>query len=306
MFESIWSDIKQQFSYGNALTKIILVNIGVFVFVNLVRIILMIVDGSAPPPSYEPFIHFFTISSNGWHNLTHPWVFITHMFLHEGFWHIFWNMLLLYWFGRIVGDLLGDWRVLPIYLLSGLAGGLTYFIVANIPTFWVFGSYALGASAAVMGTLAVAGMMAPDYILHLILIGPVRLKWVVLVLIFLDVVALSWGSNSGGSIAHLGGAAMGFFIAAQLQRGNDLTRPVANWLSQLDAWLKSLRSGRRKPKVVFRNEKKSSASRPGPARRHKTEDDQARLDAILDKIKEQGYESLTKEEKEFLFNASKK
>lgn len=304
MFESIWSDVKQQFSYGNALTKIILVNVAVFVFINLVRIGLMIFDGSAPPPSYEPFIHFFTISSDWYHNLTHPWVFITHMFLHEGFWHIFWNMLLLYWFGRIVGDLLGDWRVLPIYLIAGLAGGLTYFIVANIPSYWVFGSYALGASAAVMGMLAVAGMMAPDYILHLILIGPVRLKWVVLVLIFLDVVALSWGSNSGGSVAHLGGAAMGFFLAAQLQRGNDLTRPVANWLNQLTNWLNRLRSNRKGPKVVFRNEQKERASRPGPSRRN--EDDQARLDDILDKIKEHGYESLTKEEKEFLFNASKK
>lgn len=306
MFESIWSDIKQQFSHGNALTKIILVNIGVFVFVNLVRIALMIVDGAAPPPSYEPFIHFWAISSNGWHNLTHPWVFITHMFLHESFWHIFWNLLLLYWFARIVGDLLGDWRVLPIYLISGLAGGLTYFIFSNIPTFWVFGSYALGASAAVMGMLAVAGMTAPDYILHLILIGPVRLRWVVLVLIFLDVVALSWGSNSGGSIAHLGGAAMGFFIASQLQRGRDLTRPVANWFSQLNTWLKNLRMDRRKPKVVFRNVRKSDTTRPGPSRRQPTADDQARLDAILDKIKEQGYESLTKEEKQFLFNASKK
>lgn len=304
MFESIWNDIRQQFRYGNTLTKIIIVNIGFFVFVNLTRLVLMIIDGQAPPPSYEPFIHFFTISSDPWHNLSHPWVIITHMFLHEGFWHIFWNMLLLYWFGRIVGDLLGDWRILPIYLLSGLAGGVTYVVFANLPTYWAFGGYALGASAAVMGTLAVAGMTAPNYVLHLLLIGPVRLKYVVLVLIFLDVVALSWGSNSGGSLAHLGGAAMGFFIAAQLQRGNDLTRPVARWLEVLKNWWSNLTRRGRRPKVVFK--KDTTSANGNRSRNRRPEYDQERLDAILEKIKEKGYESLSREEKEFLFNASKK
>ncbi len=304
MFESIWNDIRQQFRYGNALTKIIIVNIGFFIFVNLVRLVLMIIDGQAPPPSYGPFIHFFTISSDLWHNLTHPWVIITHMFLHESFWHIFWNMLLLYWFGRIVGDLLGDWRVLPIYLLAGLAGGFTYVLLANLPTYWVFGGYALGASAAVMGILAVAGMTAPDYVLHLLLIGPVRLKYVVLVLIFLDVAALSWGSNSGGSLAHLGGAAMGFVIASQLQRGNDLTRPVARWLEALQNWWGNFTRRRRKPKVVFKNQGFNKAK--GQRRKPQPEFDQERLDAILEKIKEKGYESLSWEEKEFLFKASNK
>lgn len=307
MFDSIYRDIKQQFSHGNALTKIILVNIGFFVFVNLVRIILLFVDGQAPPPSYTPFIQFFAISKDLLHTLTHPWVILTHIFLHEGFWHIFWNMLLLYWFGRIVGDLLGDRRVLPIYLICGLAGGFTYLAVANLPSLWSFGEYALGASAAVMGMLAVAGMTAPSYLLHLLLIGPVRLKYVVLVLIFLDLIALSWNSSSGGSIAHLGGTVMGFVIASQLQRGNDLTSPVANGPQALQEWWQNRLRTNRKPKVVFRNNQKGPAKRPGPSRhKHSDLDEQAKVDAILDKIKEKGYDSLTKEEKEFLFNASNK
>ena len=137
MFTSIWEDIKQQFSYGNTLTRIILVNIAVFVVVTIVRLILMPVENGF---NYYDFLHFFTISSDIWHNLTHPWVLITHMFLHEQIFHILWNMLLLYWFGRIVGDLLGDHRVLPIYLLAGLAGGLTYFATAQVFTGLSFGT----------------------------------------------------------------------------------------------------------------------------------------------------------------------
>lgn len=314
MFSSIWDDIKRQFSQGNALTRIIIFNIAVFVVVNIVRLILFIVSGGEPAGSYESFVHFFSISSNWIHNLTHPWVFITHMFLHEGVWHILWNMLMLYWFGRIVGDLLGDRRILPIYLLGGLAGGLTFFIVANIPTPWDFGGYALGASAAVMCTLLVAGMTAPDYIISLLFLGDVKLKYIVAVLVFLDLIGLSWNNNSGGSFGHLGGAAMGFAIAYQLQRGNDLTAPVNRIIQSITAFFGQLFSGesRRGPKVAYKNPdlKRQRGSRSGRFGHRNTEAQdlsyQEKLDAILDKIKRSGYDSLSPSEKEFLFNASKK
>ncbi|MFQ5445624.1 MAG: rhomboid family intramembrane serine protease [Saprospiraceae bacterium] len=313
MFDSIWNDIKRQFSHGNTLTRIILVNVGFFVFVNLVRLVLIMVDQAAPPPSYQPFIHFFTVSSSWKHNLTHPWGIFTHMFLHEGFWHILWNMLFLYWFGRIVGDLLGDRRVLPIYLLGGLAGGLTYFVMANISSPWAFGGYALGASAAVMAILMVAGMTAPDYIISLLFLGDVKLKYIVAVLVFLDLIALSWNSNSGGSFGHLGGVAMGFAIAHQLQRGNDLTAPVNRALQSITAFFQQLFSGQKGPKVVYKNPNagkqwhRSRRDRKG----HGASDTrdasyQEKLDAILDKIKQSGYESLSDNEKAFLFDASKK
>ncbi len=314
MFTSIWDDIKRQFSQGNTLTRIIIFNISFFVFVNIVRFLLILVDGTAPPPSYEPFIHFFSISSDWMHNLTHPWVFITHMFLHEGFWHILWNMLMLYWFGRIVGDLLGDRRILPIYLLGGLAGGLTFFIMANIPTPWGFGGYALGASAAVMCTLLVAGMTAPDYIISLLFLGDVKLKYIVAVLVFLDLVGLSWNNNSGGSFGHLGGTAMGFVIAYQLQRGNDLTGPINKLIQSISSFFKNLFSieNRRGPKVAYKNPnlKKQKAGRAGRFGNRSADPEdlshQEKLDAILDKIKKSGYDSLSPSEKEFLFNASKK
>ncbi|MBI5915259.1 MAG: rhomboid family intramembrane serine protease [Bacteroidetes bacterium] len=312
MFTSIWEDIKSQFSHGNMLTRIILVNIGVFVMLLLARLVLAPVgEGGA----YGSFLHFFTISSDWRHNLTHPWVLVTHMFLHEGFWHILWNMLLFYWFGRIVGDLLGDRRVLPIYLLSGLAGGLMYFGVANLATHWDFGNYALGASAAFMGTVVVAGMTAPNYLISLPLLGDVRLKFIVAFFILLDLVGLSNNNNSGGSFGHLGGALMGYVIAQQLQNGRDLTAPVNDLMNAVTSFFKNIFSGKRRPrpKVAYKNPnlKKQPVSKQGRSnqRRSNTSDDlshQEQLDSILDKIKQSGYDSLSSVEKEFLFNASNK
>ena len=129
MLHSIWDDIKQEFDYGNMIKRIIIVNIAVYVIVNLVWLF----TPASYQSFYQEFVHFFSVGGSWWHNLTHPWVPFTHMFLHEGFFHILWNMLFLFWFGRIFGDLLGDRRVLPLYILGGLAGAAFYFIVANIP-----------------------------------------------------------------------------------------------------------------------------------------------------------------------------
>lgn len=312
MFSSIWQDIKNQFSYGNMLTRIILVNIGGFLMLLVAKLALGgLSDGSV----YDTFLHSLTVGADWRHNLTHPWVFITHMFLHEGFWHLLWNMLGLYWFGRIVGDLLGDRRVLPIYLLSGLAGGLAYFIMANVASGLGFGSFALGASAAFMGMLVVAGVTAPDYMITLLLLGEVRLKFIVLFFLIIDLVTISNGYNSGGSFGHLGGALMGFLIAQQLRNGNDWTAPIARAWDSIVSFLENLFTSRRpKPKVAYRNPdlKKQTVgkqTRSSGRRGEPTSDDlshQEQLDAILDKIKLTGYDSLSASEKEFLFNASNK
>jgi membrane associated rhomboid family serine protease len=253
--------------------------------------------------------------------LMHPWVPITSVFLHESFGHILWNMLSFYWFGRIVGDLLGNHRVLPLYLLGGLVGGAFYFVAAQFH--WLGlglpSEMVLGASAAVMAMVACAATIAPDYIFNLLFIGPVKLKYIAFILFFLDLISIADRSNTGGHLAHLGGAAFGLFFAAQLREGRDLGKPINQFI---DFFL-GLFNGSRKPKFTYERggggqkgysetQKKQSAQgskttdttkkSPNPG----TPDDQARLDAILDKIKQKGYDSLTKEEKEFLFKASQK
>ena len=318
MFQSIWSDIKQAFRHGNMVTRLMVANVVVFVAVNLVKL-LMVVFGGFQDGAHERFVHFmkfFSLSSDLLFNITHPWVILTSMFLHENLIHALFNILFLMWFGRIVADLIGDRRLLPLYLLSGLAGGFLYIATAH----WIYkdGGYAYGASGAVMGIVVASGLLAPDYLIRLIIFGEVRLKYIVIFLLLLDVIGLANMSNTGGHIAHLGGAVMGFFFIRLLQEGRDWSVPVNRIIDGISDYFHRLFGGRSRPKVVYRSpdlrkekEKVKSTGGKGWGQRSKgsspaDQSHQERLDAILDKIKQSGYESLTAEEKDFLFNASKK
>lgn len=189
-----------------------------------------------------------------------------------------------------------------------------YFLMANVASGMGFSSYALGASAAFMGILVVAGVTAPDYLIGLPLLGDVRLKFIVLFFLILDLVGISQGSNTGGSFGHLGGAAMGLLIASQLRNGNDMTAPLNRMWDAITSFFENLFSPKRpKPKMAYRNpdlkkQPVGKAARSGNRRASPSEDlsHQEQIDAILDKIKLTGYESLSASEKEFLFNASNK
>ena len=299
MFSSIWNDLKQQFSHGNMLTRIILINVAVFVVINLV---LVFSGGFHDPAVYDKIIRPLSFDSNWLYNITHLWGLITHMFLHVDFWHILWNMVLLYWFGRIVGDLIGDRRILPLYLLGGLFGAFVYFIFANLTT----PNHAIGASAAVTAVIMVAGVIAPDYILRLILIGDVRLKYIVAAILLINIIGAGGINNTGGYVAHLGGAFFGYLFATQLKNGNDWSVPVNNFLDKLTAFFGNLTTEKKRgPRVAYKNPNAGNASKT-TSKSDMSSSYQEQLDTILDKIKDKGYESLTEVEKEFLFNASKK
>jgi membrane associated rhomboid family serine protease len=306
MFNSIWEDVKREFRTGNMVTRLIIINLAVFVGINLIRVFLYLGNAGQVPAFYSDLVHFFCISSDWKFLLTHPWGIITNMFLHEGFWHILWNMLFLYWFGRIVGDFIGNQRVLPLYIMGGLAGAILFFISANLLPYGGDGVFALGASGAVMAIVVASGVIAPDYIMRLILIGDVKLKYVVAVLVFLDLIALANDINTGGHFAHLGGAAFGGLFVTQLRQGNDLSEPFNRFLAKIQAFFKTTQTPPR-PKVVYKNVRFEGKKRKQKEKMSKDERiQQDRVDAILDKIKEKGYDSLSKEEKEYLFNASKK
>jgi membrane associated rhomboid family serine protease len=311
MFQSIWDDVKREFQHGNMVTRLIIANCAVFIVIVLCRLILS-VPGQGMDGYYENFIHFFSMSSLTPHLIRHPWGIITSAFVHEGFAHIFWNMLSFYWFGRIVGDLLGNHRILPIYLLGAIAGNIVYFLMSFTPYGIVIGHFAYGASAAVMAMVAVAAYIAPDYIFNVLFIGPVRLKYVALVRVVIDLAAIADNNNTGGSFAHLGGLAFGLFFASQLQKGNDWGKSITSFIGSFQ----NLFRPKPKPRMTFekgerayaeRGQKQSKGNKKGDyTEGSSSKDTQARVDEILDKIKQKSYDSLTKEEKEFLFNASKK
>lgn len=315
MVSSIWEDIKRQYSLGNMVTRLVIINVAVFVIINLIWVILRVGYGWSDNGMrvYEAIRQFFMLSSDWLHNLTHPWVFITSMFLHDGFWHILWNMLFLYWFGRIVGDFLGNHRVLPLYLLGGIVGGLAYFISVNVLPYGGNAThYALGASGAVMAFVVAAGFISPDYYMRLLFLGDVKLKYIVAVLVFIDLIGVAGNINTGGHFAHLGGAFFGWFFVYQLRQGTDWSIPVNNLLDRMQSFFNGLTGGRqpRGPRVTYRNTSRSTRSdgrsKGRPASDNRSSSHQEELDAILDKIKQSGYESLSEKEKEFLFNASKK
>jgi membrane associated rhomboid family serine protease len=307
MFESIWRDIRQSFAQGNMLSRLIIINVAVYVAVNLVWVVARITSGYGDVTWYHNFVHFFCVSSDWTHNLLHPWAIITSAFLHEGFWHILWNMLYLYWFGRILGDFLGDRRILPIYMLGAVFSAVVYFLSANLLEYGGGGvHYALGASGAVMAIVAATGFLAPEYEMRLLLIGPVKLKFIVLFLLLIDIIGLGSDANTGGHFAHLGGALFGGFFIYQLRLGNDLSIPANALFDKIGRFVEGLLGKAPRPRVVHRNKKGEERSGHGKSgvKQPKGRHDQARLDAILDKIKQSGYESLSAEEKEFLFRAS--
>jgi len=206
-------------------------------------------------------------------------------------------MLLFYWFGKILGDLIGDRKILPLYFLSGIAGCLAYFIFMNTQ-FFGGGQItpALGASASVMGIIIASAVTSPHYSMNLIFLGPVKLMYIAGALFLIDIFALSPGA--GGPIAHLGGALFGGFFINQMRKGRDWSEPVNNLIDKIKNFAGSLRSDEIESK---RPSKSKSTRKDQTPFSH-----QERVDQILEKIKKTGYDSLTDEEKKFLFLASKK
>jgi membrane associated rhomboid family serine protease len=311
MFTSIWTDIRREYEYGSMLTRVIIVNVVVFLLVNAIMLGFFIFNRGIIPDIFNQAIHVFCLGKSWKHNLYHPWVIFTHMFLHQGLFHLLWNMLYLYWFGHIVGDLIGNHRIFPIYLLGGLAGGLVFFLSANY--FPNIGEYALGASAAVMAVAMTAGVMAPDYIIRLVIFGEIRLKYIVAVLVLIDLIGVATTTNSGGHLAHIGGAIMGYIYASQLRSGTDLAIPINRIIEVLTSWFQFLLPVKSKvrrpgPHLVYRNKStvvKPSARTDTAGSNAVADGDQARLDHILDKIRLSGYDSLSEEEKQFLLKMSK-
>ena len=241
--------------------------------------------------------------------LRKPWTLFTYFFTHDEIFHILYNMLFLYWFGRLIDEYLGNRRLIGLYIMGGLAGGILYLAMYNlVPYFQNQSDTArmLGASAAAFSVAVGAATLLPNYTFHLLFFGAVRIKYIVFFFIILSV-AQSAGSNAGGNLAHLGGALMGFCYVKLLQNGTDLGRPIY-WIA--DGWSNLLKP---KPPVKVSYRQRSSASTQAGSYLASTgaatpvsTPDQDEVDMILDKISKSGYESLTREEKQKLFRASQR
>jgi membrane associated rhomboid family serine protease len=298
-------ELKSFFRKGNALSVLIAINLLVWVAIKMLSVIFFLFNkpGSAASESFA--LRFLALPASISGLLSHPWTLATYMFFHLDFLHFLFNMLWFYMFGRIFLNYLRPKQLTFVYLFGGLAGGLTYVAAFNL--FPVFRdqldvSLALGASASVMAVVTAISFYIPNYSLQVPFIGRVKIIYPAIILFIFDFFAIP-GGNSGGHLAHIGGAIFGFFWVMAL------TGSVGTQFSGIFAKLGRKLSGLfSSDKTKKRDQFTQTYTRP------KTDDEfnaerasrQKRMDAILDKISKGGYDSLTKEEKEFLFRTTNK
>ncbi len=272
------------------LLKLIVVNVAIFLLIRLAGVVLMIVGGDI-----DPAINELALPSSLSLLVSRPWTPLSYMFTHYDVLHILFNMLTLYWFGRIFLYRSTPRQLLALYLMGGLGGAVLYLLWGN-----VFGVSAtlLGASAAVMAIVIADAVLMPDFEVGLFLIGMVRLKWVAVAMVALFALGLV-GNNAGGHVAHIGGILVGLWYGLMMLRGRDITRPL-NQLLDLLANLFRRPAAPRKAKFG-RKKKVRRDAKSAPRDRAA---DHKRIDVILDKIKTSGYSSLTADEKRELFDLS--
>lgn len=295
---TIIDDLKHQYKTGTTLVKFIFINVAVFVLVHIIGLIIYFFTGV---PGSELVAYWLSLPADLEQLLYRPWTIITYMFLHTGFIHLAFNMLILYFGGQIFLQFLDSKKLLGTYLLGGIAGGILYILSFNLfPVFTpiVKGALALGASASVMAVLIAIAAYVPNFSVRLVLIGEVKLKYIALFYIVMDIISIPNG-NAGGHLAHLGGAFFGFYFAYQLRKGKDITVGINRLLN----YLSTLFSGKRKMKVVYKKPGKTKSDMEYNAQKKAN---QEKIDEILDKISKSGYDSLSKDEKAILFDAGRK
>ena len=291
---SITSEIKDSFKYGSVLTKLIYVNIALFLVIRMVQLFMVI--GGKQGVSIDPFVSFLSVPSAPAALILKPWTIVTYMFAHYDFIHLLFNVLYIYWFGRIFMDIIGERLLLRVYLLGGFSGALLYIISYNIvPAFNNFYGYSemLGASASAMAILFAVAMYRPDFRINLMFIGAVRLKYIAMVALLLDLISISNMSNTGGHIAHIGGAAFGLIFGRMLLLGK-----ISFPKGEKSQW--NLSFGK-KSKMNVSHKRPLTDMEYNVIKTQRKHD----VDRILEKIKQSGYDSLSKDEKKTLFDASK-
>jgi membrane associated rhomboid family serine protease len=265
---------------ADSLTRLIMVNIIVFVLANILENI----------PATASWVSYISLPSSFTLLARQPWSLFTYMFVHVSFMHILFNMLWLYWIGIIFTDFMGTTRLVYTYILGGIAGGLLYMLVSNIIAPSSIGLL-IGASAGIIAVIVATAILVPDYEMMLLFFGRVKLKYLAIAAFILTSI-IDLNQNTGGKVSHIGGAIYGAIFLWQYRKGIDISGTVGDFTNNILNFFtrkrsKSARLMKTKGKVVNMYDK------------------QKKVDEILDKISHSGYDSLTKEEKDFLFKASK-
>ncbi|MEZ5104945.1 MAG: rhomboid family intramembrane serine protease [Draconibacterium sp.] len=288
----IFDDIKTTFKEGSVLTRLIYINIGVFLLLKIVGVLFFLSGRSLPITGW------LSVPSDLSTLALRPWTIITYMFLHEGFIHLLFNILGLYWFGKLFLYHFEGSKLLSVYILGGIAGAFLYVLAYSIfPVFQSVHGLLLGASASIFAILVATAFYDPNREIMIPLIGTFPLKYVTIFYVLLSVIGIST-SNPGGNIAHLGGAIWGWFYINRLGKGQDIGAGVSKIIDGIASAFKP----KSKMKVTFKQE----APRDDHEYNKLKHVQQEEINRILEKIAKSGYDSLSKSEKDILFQQGKK
>jgi len=290
---NILDNIKQTFRQGSSLIRLIYINAVVFILLNIVLISIQLFKGEE---SY--LLTYLAVPADLKLLFYHLWTLVTYMFLHESFWHLLFNMLNLYWFGKIFLMFFSEKKLVGLYLLGGLVAALFYVAAFNIFPFFaesLHQSILLGASGSIMAIIVATAVQSPNMELQLMFLGGIKLKFIAIGIVLISIFGIT-SDNGGGQIAHLGGAFAGYLFVVSLQQGKDLTKGL-NWI--LDAIYNLFRPRKLKVKTnKTRNRPTMNDAEFNINKARKMD----QINQILDKIKTSGYESLSAEEKKRLFD----
>ncbi len=271
--------------------KLVAINLAVFILFNLIKVLFFLFNASA---EFDVFLSYFSVPSSLSELPLKFWTPLTYMFLHMSFLHILFNMLILYFMGKMFLSYIADKNLVSLYIIGGLTGALMFIVSFNIfPVFSAvrYSSVALGASAAITAIFIALATYKPEEEVYFWGVIKVKLYIIAIIIVLIDVFSLA-GSNSGGHFAHLGGGIYGFIYGWYLRQGKVIDAKFANFIEKIMYW-----DFKRSPRIkIVKNDLKNKKD-------NKTTSDadiKHQIDRILDKISKTGYQSLSKKEKDFL------
>lgn len=284
---SFTTDLKYKYARLNVLEKIIAVNVIIFLISFLLK------------PLVEPIFEWLELRSDIYDSIVQPWSILSYAFIHYSAIHLFFNMLWLYFIGRMFLNLFSIKTALNVYFLGAISGGVFFLLGYNVlPQFFEGSAYLVGASAAIRALMLFLCAYSPNQEVR-VFTFTIKLQYIGLALVVIDIIGL-FGLNDGGNLSHLGGDFLGYVYATQLAKGNDIGKGWERFMDSISNLFSSKKTSRMK--TVYKSKtkaRKSKKTKPSDFSKQK------RIDVILDKIGKSGYESLSKDEKEFLFRAGK-
>lgn len=306
-----FDQMRNGFRRATMLMKLIWINIGVFVLLRVIAIVCML---GGVPDFLSQVMHQVQLPSFLPLLATRPWTVVTYMFSQYDVLHILFNMLWFYWFGILFQMVSTSKQMLALYIYGGLGGAIVFLLAYNLlPAFNFANGWLIGSSASVMAIVTATAILMPDMKMNLLFIGDVSLKWIAIATILLVLIGVT-GSNAGGEFAHIGGVLVGVWYGFSMKRGRDITKPFNRIIDTfVDGWSYISSINFKSEKTKFANKSHNpSASTSSTAADYKEsspkidEEDRIELDEILDKIKKSGYAALTPEERDRLFNVTRR